>query len=245
MRKLFVLLLICLMPVLAHGAIAAVGGSNCNGAALSTSLSCNYTISAAGNVIILGFQSSLSTISALSCKDSASNVLSTGATALNGTGNATVNVFIFYEVLPSGITSFNCNWTSGATPAIAVEEYSGVNSINATLSGNSATGSASPAAIALGPDAANAWQVCVMNQSLSPTTTITTGNSRQFFGGVPDIYLFDNTETGTGNYTPCQATFSPTNKIWGIATIELKPTVSATGHCASCDLSLIYPLEIE
>ena len=207
-----------LLIALAWAAINFGGGTH-NTAALGTTITATYSPTA-GNQIVAWVDTGAA-VTGLSCADNNSHALTPGPTVtISG-----VNLAGFYGTAITGATSYVCSWTTSTTPSITLEEYSGVSSVNATLSGNTASGSTSPATITVTTQDNNDWIVGGLAAS-SQTLTVTVGNSRQAVTttAVRQV-LVDNTVATAGSLT---LTATLTNANWAAAVIELRTAAGGT-----------------
>jgi hypothetical protein len=121
-------------------------------------------------------------------KDNLNNILSAGP--VSG------NLASFYQFpVPSGVTSYTATWITSRQASIVVEEYSGVTGINATLTGNTNTGSSTTATITTTMDRSVATLVVGFGNNSSDTMTGTVGNQRQQVLGsstTAPVTLMDN-----------------------------------------------------
>ena len=160
------------------------------------------------------------TASGMACADNNSHALTAGPTI--------TNVLIltgFYGTTIAGATSYTCTWTTSGAASITLEEYSGVSSVNASLSGNTNSGTSGTATITATTQDNNDWFVCGLMAS-NQTLTVTVGNSRQpvTTGGLRQV-LADNTVATAGSLT-CTATL--TSAAWAAAVIELRVAAGGT-----------------
>ena len=216
MKRLFtlVILLFCLAPLM----LAAIAQNSGNKVNCTTNTTCTITYSpTTGNRVVLWIDTN-AVVSSLACSDNNSNSLTAGPAIANGTSPVLAG---FYGLAITGATSYTCTWTTTAVSAITIEDYSGASSFNASLSGNTASGSSTSATITVTTQDSNDWIVCGISDGIN-TLTVTVGNSRQATtGGSNKTVLLDNTVVSPGSVT-CTATLS--SSAWAAAVIELRTT---------------------
>jgi len=168
------------------GTVAVGGGHNAESAG-ATTLTVTYSPTA-GNAAVVVFNVGTA-VTGLVVKDNLGNTLAVGPAA--GTTLAS-----FYQFpVPSGVTSYIATWTGSHQASIAVEEYSGVTGVNATLAGNTNTGSSATATITTTMDRSAATLVVGFGNESSDTMTGTVGNQRQQVLGsstTAPVTLMDN-----------------------------------------------------
>ena len=168
------------------GTVAVGGGHNAESAG-ATTLTVTYSPTA-GNAAVVVFNVGTA-VTGLVVKDNLGNTLAVGPAA--GTTLAS-----FYQFpVPSGVTSYIATWTGSHQASIAVEEYSGVTGVNATLAGNTNTGSSATATITTTMDRSAATLVVGFGNESSDTMTGTVGNQRQQVLGsstAAPVTLMDN-----------------------------------------------------
>jgi len=165
---------------------AAVGGGHNAESAGATTLSVTYSPTA-GNAAVVVLNTGAA-VTNLFVKDNLNNILSAGP--VSG------NLASFYQFpVPSGVTSYTATWITSRQASIVVEEYSGVTGINATLTGNTNTGSSTTATITTTMDRSVATLVVGFGNNSSDTMTGTVGNQRQQVLGsstTAPVTLMDN-----------------------------------------------------
>lgn len=200
-------------------AIVQVSGASNQATTSVTTLSISY-IPTAGNCVIFGWQGNTSGVSSLQVKDNLGNILTTGPTAVD---NAVGNTSMFYQLsVPSGVTGYTATWTTGQQVSIAVEEYSGVLTINTAFNSNATAGNSGTAStVSLGLQCIGNWIIGVLGTVNSISLTGSVGNTRQFTTtGASRIILIDNTSTTFHASITCQATH--TSDPWGSVVLELQ-----------------------
>jgi len=204
-------------------AINFVGGGK-NGGISGTATSQAITYSpTAGNTICFFLSTTGSGVSSITVKDQNSNALTAGPTANKTNGTTITYIYSFYGIAVTGATSYTASWTTGTSPSTVLEEYSGVGSVNASLSGNTAIGTTSPATITVTTDTNNAW-VAAGISAPAGSITLTSGNSRQSETTGYALTLADNTVVTAGSIN-IAATVTGGAIAWAIALLELKPLV--------------------
>lgn len=199
-------------------AVLQKGGAKNDTTVAGLTVPVSYTPTAAGNEILFCLNAA-PTISGLTVKDQNGNALTAGPTLVI---DATHTLFSFYGLSVAGATQYVAAYTGATVGAAALEEYSGVASVNTALSGNTATGSGTTASITVTIDASNAWVVAFMGAA-SQTLTTTVGHQRQqVTAGTTRLTLQDNT-AASGSVTNT-ATLS--SHAWGCLVIELKPVAA-------------------
>jgi nitrogen fixation protein FixH len=216
MRRLLTLgIILACLSLPAWAAITQNSGNKVNCTANTT---CTITYSpAAGNRVVLWIDTGVA-VGSLACADNNSNSLTAGPVKTNGVG---INLAGFYGVAITGATGYTCTWTTSTTAAVVVEDYSGSSSFNASLAGNTASGTSTSATITVTTEDSNDWVVCGISDGIN-ALTVTVGNSRQATtGGASKTVLLDNTVVSPGSVT-CTATL--TSSAWAAAVIELRTT---------------------
>jgi len=171
----------------------AVGGATASETGGATTLSATYSPTA-GNCAVV-FLHAGNTTGTVTCKDSKGNSLTAGPVI--------DNMASFYQYpIPSGVTGYTATWSTSRQACILVEEYSGVTSVDATLSGNTATGTSATAAITVTPDESTDTVVCCLVNDNSEAMTGSIGNTRQNVTATtgPTI-LMDNTPAAVMKYS--------------------------------------------
>ena len=161
----------------------AVGGAHNAESAGATTLSVTYSPTM-GNAAIIMFNSGA--VTGLVVKDNLGNTLSAGPTS------GTLASFYQFPV-PAGVTSYVATWTTARQAGIAVEEYSGVSSINAALPGNTASATSATASITTAME--RPTYTLVVGLGSTNILTGTVGNVRQSIasGATSLLLLMDNT----------------------------------------------------
>lgn len=220
-------------------AISQVGGTSGRTGAVSGSTTITYSATAGNAVVIYSGNGQGN----WTCADNLGNSLTAGPSGNNGTafngGTAFLQSFYQFPV-PSSVTSYTLSYTGVfANYPFTLEEYSGVAAINASLSGNSVTGAASPATITVTTEDANDWIVCgfaAVNTAAGTTITFTptVGTQRQSNtsagtnAGTPmTVGLSDNTVASPGSVT-CTTNYNRTAVFVALA-IELRTVAPAPG----------------
>jgi hypothetical protein len=218
MRKLLaVLAVLLIVSACSWAQIVQKGGTAPAQSTSATSITGTYTISAAGDPMIL-FLTASASITGISCKDQNSNALTAGPVANQATA---VNTYSFYGTTTSGATSYKCTWSVSSNASLTLEEYGCTPSctINASLSGNTAFGSSTSPSITVTTQDANDWVVCGFSETNA--LTVTAGTLRQSQGtSSVRAYLVDNTVAAAGSVS-CSGTIG-TSSGWAIALIELR-----------------------
>jgi len=187
-----------------NGAMIDIGGTT------AVTLTVTYSPTA-GNEIVLDV-SFEQAVTAVSCADNNGNALLLNGTA--GSGANTDLTFQFYGTAIAGATSYKVSWTTGATCAICITEYSGVLRIGATNQTNSGNSAApSITVVTTGP---NSFIAAAMTASAGRSITFTTGHMRQQEIGLSAV---DNTAASSGTSVTCAGTVF--SAPWCAVAIEL------------------------
>jgi hypothetical protein len=125
--------------------------------------------------------------------DNLSNTLTLGPTI------AGTPIYSAYYTLPSGVTSITATWTLTKQCGMAVVEYSGVNNVNPSLSGNTASGTSAAPSISLTTEDSN--DVIVAGFHTANAFTIGTGTLRASTITSIKTYVADNTSASPGSVT--------------------------------------------
>ena len=150
------------------GTIAPIGGNAVSQAGGAVTQTVTYSPTA-GNAAVVFFNAG-NTYTGLVVKDNLGHTLSAGPVIDNMAG--------FYQYpVPAGVTSYVATWVTARQSSLAVEEYSGVTSVNPSLAGNTASGTGTTATISVTNDEATDWTVCGFGSAL--TFTAVAGNQRQ------------------------------------------------------------------
>lgn len=176
----------------------------------------------AGNIVVV-FVNLLGTVGALVVKDNLGNSLTAGPTITNTTVLAS-----FFYTAPSGVTGFTATWTTSRTSALVALEYSvtsGTMSVNASLAGNTASGTGLAQSITVTTQDPNDWIVVGIGDS-ALTFTAVTGTMRQTVSTAPKMLAMDNTSASAGSLT-CSS--SSSSAVWGAVALELRFTPSVGG----------------
>lgn len=187
-------------------------GSASAGFTANTTFSVTYSPTAGNTVIVfLGGNGAFNP----TVKDSSNVTLTAGLTETQ-----TVIVHSAYYTAGSGVTSFTATWTGTARAGnIVVIEYSGVNTVNATLSGNVGSGvSNNHPTLTCTTLNNNAWLVAGFGVSATTSWTAATGNLRIGVIGSETagrIGVVDNTSSVAGSVT-CAATTAGTSTWAGV-----------------------------
>lgn len=197
-------------------AIAFVSGAK-NSAASAATNTVTYAPTAGHAVIV--FLNVAGAITAITVKDNLGNTLTAGPTVTN-----TTQIASFYYFAPSGVTSFVATWTTSRTSSLVAAEYSGAAFINASLSGNTATGSSTAPTITVTTNDSNNFVVAGLGDA-ALTFTATTGTSREQVTTTPRMLALDNTVASAGSVT-CAASSSTT--AWTAVAIELRTRFQQT-----------------
>jgi hypothetical protein len=218
MRKLFLVSVLVLIVCSHAWAIAFVNGTKAtsSGGAVAT-LTATYSPTAGNNVTL--FLITAGAVTGVSCVDNNSNALTPGTTITN-----TDEILPFSGTAVSGATSYKCTWTTTRGSTIVLGEYSGVSSFNLSLSGNTASGSTSPATITATTQDNNDFFVCGLSDGAN-AITVTTGNSREAETTGPKSVLVDNTSATPGGVT-CAGTL--TASAWVAAGVELRTSATVS-----------------
>lgn len=202
------------------GIPTALGGTAFTQSTPVTTITITYTPTA-GNTVVLFLQSN--GISAVTVQDNHGNALTAGATSiLNGGAQSRV----FYGTAAATVTGYTASWTTSSGMGISIEEYSGVISVSAALTGNTATGSSSPATISQVVPANSMIVAGFDTRTSSPTATV--GTQRQISTAAnPQHILMDNSTVGAQTLS-CACTF--TALTWSAAALVL---VGGSGTTAS------------
>lgn len=199
-------------------AVTPVGGNVNATASNVTTISVAYSPTA-GNEVVVFFGTGI--VSGVAVKDNLGNSLTAGPTVSSG---GVIQTYCFYGTAASGVTSYVATWTTATVATLAVEEYSGVGSVNAALSGNTATGTTSPGSISQ-TVSANSFMVAFFD-TRSSAPTLGTGTQRQRqVTTAPMSILIDNNSVGGGSIS-CTCTF--TAVTWAAVAIELLPPTAKT-----------------
>lgn len=182
-----------------------------------------------GNTVCV-FLNCSATVTNLTCVDSNSASLQSGpALGISSTTEA-----CFYYVAGTGVTGFTASWTGSAACNFAVVEYSGVLSVNPSLSGNTSTGSSATASITVTTQDANDYIVGSLSSPNIITMTVgTLRKSNSAGGGAPRLFVSDNTVASAGSLS---LTGTLTSAAWGVLVLELR-TVAAAASSGSNWLS--------
>jgi len=206
---------------------ASVGfvNSASSGVASQTSAMATYSPTEGNTVII--YLSHNATTTGDSCKDNLSNTLTAGPKS----SNTTNKISSFYYTVPSGVTSFTCTWTTARFAYLDVLEYSGVNSVNATLTGNTGSGSAPTYTMTVTTLVNNSWLAIGFGDAAATSWTSPTGNLRlSENSGTPAGARqadMDNTSAIAGAVT-CAITGTGAT-AWNSVALELDPPAPAGG----------------
>lgn len=150
--------------------IASVGGAHNSESAGATTLTATYSPTA-GNAAVVVFNTGAA-VTALVVKDNLGNTLIAGPTS--GT------LAQFYQFpIPSGVTGYIATWTTARQASIAVQEYSGVVSVNTNPTPNTAGATSATASITSLMLSAADFLVVGFGNVASNTLTGTVGNQRQ------------------------------------------------------------------
>jgi len=193
--------------------IAPVGGATAAATTNVTTLSVVYSPTA-GNCAVVMLSTAAAGVTGIAVKDNLGNTLSAGP-ALSG------ELASFYQLpVPSGVTGYTATWTTGHQATIAVEEYSGVDSVDASLSGNTNSGSSGTATITAVRDEGGDVVVCALADA-GNTFTGTVGNTRQTTTtSTARMILMDTSAS------PATCTATLTSSAWLAVALGLRPTVS-------------------
>ena len=146
----------------------------------------------AGNAAVLYFATGAA-ITGLTVKDNLGHTLSPGSTS------GLLATFYQYPV-PAGVTSYTATWTTARQSSLTVEEYSGITAINASLPGNTASGSSGVATLTVTDE--ESGDITVYGFSSASILTATVGNQRhQTTGSTARLTTVDNTSAGPMFYT--------------------------------------------
>ena len=169
-----------------RGTPVYVGGNGVAQAGGATTQTVTYSPTA-GNSTVLYFETG-SAITNLVVKDNLSHTLSAGPTS------GTLSSFYQYPV-PAGVTSYTATWTTARQSSFVVEEYSGVTSINASLAGNTASGSSGTATLTVTDN--ESTDITVFGFGSGNILTATVGNQRhQVNGSTARLTTVDSTAAG-------------------------------------------------
>ena len=150
--------------------VASVGGAHNAESAGATTLTATYSPTA-GNAAVVVFNTGAA-VTALVVKDNLGNTLIAGPTS--GT------LAQFYQFpIPSGVTGYIATWTTARQASIAVQEYSGVVSVNTNPTPNTAGATSATASITSLMLSAADFLVVGFGDVASNTLTGTVGNQRQ------------------------------------------------------------------
>jgi hypothetical protein len=224
--KRIALALLCFSP-LAFGQATPQGGTTATFALGTTTGTVTYTPVNPGNEIVFCL-STTGSISAITCQDNNSNALTAGPTQANG-----VVISEFYGITHTGATSYSCSWTTSRSGTVALEEYSGVSSVNASPSGN--TGTSSTTTVSLSPvaDEANDRMAMCANRNASGVNaapTATNGTVRQENHSAGPAVVAMDAASSIGAATTVSYTTTTTNSAAAVA-IEIRPaTTTRTRH---------------
>jgi hypothetical protein len=201
-------------------AIAAVGGSNANGNLVST-VTAAYSPTA-GDTVCLFIHFFPNLFTGLTVQDNLGNALTPGPTITYSSGNQASYAF-YQNPVPSGVTGYVASWaTNTSHAAMVLEEYSGVSSINVSISGNSGSGSATPVALSVTTEDANDLVVFSFADQGGGPFTVTTGTLRQTSTSAlfTNAVLVDSSVASPGTCTGA-ATYTLGGPWTGVA-IELR-----------------------
>lgn len=181
-----------------------------------------------GNTVV-AFLSTTGTTPSVTLVDSGSNALTAGPTFVQG-ANDLIQAFTY--VAGSGVTGFTATWiTTNRTGSLLILEYSGVSSVNGSLTGNTAGASASLSlTITCTTLVANAWLVAGFCTTNTASWTAGTGNLRStLISGTNNARstAVDNTSASAGSVT-CSCTASLSSATWSGIAIELDPVITGT-----------------
>jgi hypothetical protein len=158
----------------------------------------------------------------VTCVDSSSNSLTAGPTT---TLTNAYGYSFYYQVPSTGITGFTVNWSGGTSDGWAnVIEYSGVASVNASLSGNTNSATGTNPNITCTTLVNKSWLVVGFVDSSTTSWTSPTGNLRIGNTTSPSSgrsAVMDNTSATAGSVT-CSITKS-LNATWVAMAFELDP----------------------
>lgn len=163
------------------------------------------------------------TASAVSVADNNGNPLTAGPT--------NTNQFTFYGTAVTGATSYTASWTGTSTVWFDVAEYSGVGSVNASLTGNTTSGTSTSASMSCTTLIDNSWLIVLFKDSTTTSWTATSGNKRIGNTAAPSgrrCAIMDNTSATAGSLT-CASTLSASLLFAGVC-LELDPPVASTGQ---------------
>lgn len=205
-------------------AISYVGGTSSSFTTAGTG-SVSYSPTS-GNAVIVFLTVSNASGTGFACKDSNNTALTlVSATPLTYSSKYLV---AFYYFAGSGVTSFSANWSSAnGSGNIVVVEYSGVSAFNASLSGNTATGTSSAPTITVTTEDANDYVVALIGDSTSSITSASTGTWRlnATSNATYRAAVIDNTAASAGSVT-CTSGQTVGAAGWGVVAIELRSTAS-------------------
>jgi hypothetical protein len=195
--------------------ITAVGGNTNTAAAGTNTVTVTYSPTA-GNTVVVSLKLH-GAVTGLTVKDSHGTSLTAGPTV--------GNFYTFYQLsAASGTTGFVAAWTTNQASSMAVEEYSGVNAVNAALSGNTANATSATASITVTPNELGDVVVGTFGAQDPPasnTFTSTVGSQRQnITANQQPLILSDSTSS------PATITATLTSAAWWGAAIGLRPTIS-------------------
>ncbi len=204
-------------------AIQPIGGSSAQETTGATTLTVAYSPTQ-GNCAVLFFITG-GTNTGITAQDNLLNNLTVGPTITlpsQGTGSGIPTFASFYQFpVPAGVTSYTVSWSPSRQASLVVEEYSNVAAVNASLTGNTNSGTSTTASITAATLINNAWLVCGLSNDNSQSFTGTVGNSRQSTTTPTGrTILMDNTVVIAGNVT-CTATVGSSSP-WGALAIQLQ-----------------------
>jgi hypothetical protein len=196
-------------------AISYIGGGNNGSSTAVTTISVTYS-PVVGNTLCV-FLALGSSSAGLSIVDNLANSLTTGPTlsALYG---------VYYTV-PSGVTTLTASWTTAKQCGMVLMEYSGVSSVNASLTGNTATATSTTPSISVTTQDANDFVVAGFHTGTAMTTT--SGNQRKSESVGFYMYGLDNTSATAGSVT---LGGTMTSSAWVAVAIELRASASGSNH---------------
>jgi len=216
MRKLlavFLFVLILIGSPYGWATASWVGGAKNDATGSVTTITVTYSPTA-GNTLVIFLETA--PVSGGSCADNNSNALTVGPTI-----SATEYQSSYYGTAITGATSYTCTWTTSTEAGIVLGEYSGVSSVNASLSGNTNSGNSATASVTVTTQDANDWIACGLGDSSDMLTGSVGTQREQVAASTKKITLVDNTSSSAGSLT-CAATLTSTGWV-GIA-LELRTT---------------------
>jgi len=193
--------------------ISPVGGSTNDATTNVTTLTVTYSPTASSSHCAVVSFNTGGAYTGLAVKDNNNNVLTAGPTI--------GNLAMFYQFpVPASVTGYTATWTTGRQASLAVEEYSGVNTVDSTLAGDTASGSSATASITATPDEGGDVVVCALGVSVGNSLTGTVGSTRQnVIASTARQILMDSTAV------PAICTATLTSSAWNAVAIGLRPTI--------------------